>query len=44
MMAITWIREFVSLAGVAMLPFTSGILTAVLPRYLDIMEDDPESM
>jgi len=31
MMAITWIREFVSLAGVAMLPFTSGILTAVLP-------------
>jgi len=31
MMAITWIREFVCLAGEAMLPFTSGILTAVLP-------------
>ena len=31
MMSITWIREFVSLAGGRMLPFTSGILTAVLP-------------
>ena len=31
MMSITWIREFVSLSGGAMLPFTSGILTAVLP-------------
>jgi len=31
MMSITWIREFVSLAGGAMLPYTSGILTAVLP-------------
>jgi len=31
MMAITWIREFVSLAGTSMLPYTSGILTAVLP-------------
>eukprot|EP00090_Calanus_glacialis_P024131 TRINITY_DN37461_c0_g1_i1.p1 TRINITY_DN37461_c0_g1~~TRINITY_DN37461_c0_g1_i1.p1 ORF type:complete len:694 (-),score=252.55 TRINITY_DN37461_c0_g1_i1:136-2217(-) len=31
MMAVTWIREFVTLAGSAMLPFTSGILTAVLP-------------
>jgi len=31
MTAITWIREFVTLAGPAMLPFTSGILTAVLP-------------
>merc|ERR1719430_1196410 len=31
MMAVTWIREFVTLAGAAMLPFTSGILTAVLP-------------
>ena len=31
MMAITWIREFVSLAGSEMLPFTSGILTSVLP-------------
>lgn len=29
--AITWIREFVNLAGPAMLPHTSGILTAVLP-------------
>ena len=27
MMAITWIREFVSLSGSEMLPFTSGILT-----------------
>ena len=31
MTAVTWIREFVTLAGSAMLPFTSGILTAVLP-------------
>ena len=31
MMAITWIREFVSLSGSEMLPFTSGILTSVLP-------------
>ena len=31
MMAVTWIREFVTLAGSTMLPFTSGILTAVLP-------------
>ena len=29
--ALVWIREFVNLAGPEMLPFVSGILTAVLP-------------
>ncbi|XP_021933263.1 protein VAC14 homolog isoform X2 [Zootermopsis nevadensis] len=29
--AITWIKEFVQLSGRVMLPFASGILTAVLP-------------
>lgn len=30
-MAVTWIKEFVTLAGHEMLPYASGILTAVLP-------------
>lgn len=30
-MAITWIKEFVSLAGTDMVPYGSGILSAVLP-------------
>lgn len=29
--AIRWISEFVHLSGSRMLPFTSGILTAILP-------------
>ncbi|XP_025830153.1 protein VAC14 homolog isoform X2 [Agrilus planipennis] len=29
--AITWIKEFVQLSGPTMLPFMSGILTAILP-------------
>ncbi|KAF4520334.1 hypothetical protein B566_EDAN004394 [Ephemera danica] len=29
--AITWIQEFVQLSGKTMLPFTSGILCAILP-------------
>lgn len=29
--AITWIKEFVQLSGPAMLPYMSGIFTAVLP-------------
>ncbi|XP_044266044.1 protein VAC14 homolog isoform X2 [Tribolium madens] len=29
--AITWIKEFVQLSGAAMLPYMSGIFTAVLP-------------
>ncbi|XP_046661939.1 protein VAC14 homolog [Homalodisca vitripennis] len=29
--AITWIKEFVQLAGKEMLPFTSGIMMAILP-------------
>ncbi|KAL1513807.1 hypothetical protein ABEB36_003166 [Hypothenemus hampei] len=29
--AITWIKEFVQLSGRAMLPFMSGIFTAILP-------------
>ena len=29
--AITWIKEFINLAGNLMLPNTAGILTAVLP-------------
>ncbi|GLH02434.1 protein VAC14 homolog [Gryllus bimaculatus] len=29
--ALTWIKEFVNLSGRRMLPFASGILTAVLP-------------
>ena len=37
--SITWIREFVSLAGGAMLPHTSGILTAVLPCLAYDTED-----
>ncbi|WAR12261.1 VAC14-like protein [Mya arenaria] len=32
MEAITWLREFVFLAGRLMLPYTSGILRAILPR------------
>ena len=39
MVSITWIREFVSLAGGAMLPHTSGILTAVLPCLAYDTED-----
>ncbi|XP_012546864.1 protein VAC14 homolog isoform X2 [Bombyx mori] len=31
--AITWLKEFVELAGAAMLPFASGILCAVLPCH-----------
>ncbi|KAJ1524324.1 hypothetical protein ONE63_010831 [Megalurothrips usitatus] len=31
LMAITWIKEFVQLSGRKMLPFASGILTAILP-------------
>lgn len=30
-MAVTWIKEFVALAGHEMLPYASGILSAVLP-------------
>ena len=29
--ALVWVKEFVSLSGRDMLPFASGILTAVLP-------------
>ena len=29
--ALTWIKEFVQLSGRMMVPFASGILTAVLP-------------
>ena len=29
--AITWLKEFVRLSGRTMLPFASGIITAVLP-------------
>lgn len=29
--AICWLREFIQLAGRVMLPYSSGILTAVLP-------------
>lgn len=29
--SITWIREFVNLSGVSMLPYASGILSAILP-------------
>ncbi|XP_021943778.1 protein VAC14 homolog isoform X3 [Folsomia candida] len=31
LMAVTWIKEFVSLAGTDMVPYGSGILSAVLP-------------
>lgn len=31
LMAVTWIKEFVALAGHEMLPYASGILSAVLP-------------
>ncbi|XP_022117353.2 protein VAC14 homolog [Pieris rapae] len=37
--AITWMREFVELSGARMLPFASGILTAVLPPLA--YADDP---
>jgi len=30
-MAVTWIKEFVALAGTEMVPYASGILSAVLP-------------
>lgn len=30
-MAVTWIKEFVALAGSEMVPYASGILSAVLP-------------
>ncbi|KAI8419692.1 hypothetical protein MSG28_008381 [Choristoneura fumiferana] len=46
--AITWIKEFVELAGGAMLPFASGVLAAALPAlaYSDeprrsILHDTP---
>jgi len=39
MMAITWIQQFVQLAGKEMLPYTSGILTAVLPCLAYDTED-----
>jgi hypothetical protein len=29
--AMCWMREFIQLAGRVMLPYSSGILTAVLP-------------
>lgn len=29
--AITWIKEFVQLSGSQMLPYMSGIFTAILP-------------
>ncbi|XP_059478479.1 protein VAC14 homolog [Neocloeon triangulifer] len=31
--AITWVKEFVQLSGPSMLPYTSSILTAVLPCH-----------
>ncbi|GIY11278.1 protein VAC14 homolog [Caerostris extrusa] len=30
--ALTWLKEFIRLAGCALLPYSSGILTAVLPN------------
>jgi len=39
MMAITWIQEFVSLAGKDMIPYTSGILNSVLPCLAYDTED-----
>ncbi|GFS70456.1 protein VAC14 homolog [Nephila pilipes] len=30
--ALTWLKEFVKLAGCSLLPYSSGILTAVLPN------------
>lgn len=30
--ALTWLKEFVRLAGCSLLPYSSGILTAVLPN------------
>ncbi|CAH1116528.1 unnamed protein product [Phaedon cochleariae] len=36
--AITWIKEFVQLSGLAMLPYMSGIFTAVLPCLAYDME------
>nr|XP_049701355.1 protein VAC14 homolog isoform X2 [Helicoverpa armigera] len=37
--AITWIKEFVELAGAGMLPYASGVLCAVLPCLA--YSDDP---
>ncbi|KAF7995537.1 hypothetical protein HCN44_006644 [Aphidius gifuensis] len=31
--AVTWIKEFINLSGKKMLPYTSGILTAILPCF-----------
>lgn len=31
--ALIWVKEFVQLAGVGMLPFTSGILVSILPCF-----------
>lgn len=44
--AMTWMREFIQLAGRVMLPYSSGILTAVLPglsyddRKKSILKDE----
>lgn len=37
--AITWLKEFVTLAGRTMLPFVSGILRAILPRFVTVDMD-----
>ncbi|XP_067131092.1 protein VAC14 homolog isoform X2 [Centruroides vittatus] len=37
--AITWVKEFVSLAGRILLPFASGILAAVLPNLAHSDDD-----
>lgn len=37
--AITWVNEFVKLAGNTLLPFASGILTAVLPNLAQDVEN-----
>jgi vacuole morphology and inheritance protein 14 len=46
-MAVQWILEFIHLSGTQMLPFTSGILVAILPnlafddeRRRHLAEDD----
>lgn len=39
--AITWLKEFVELAGAALLPFASGVLAAVLPCLA--YADDPRN-
>ena len=31
--ALVWLHEFIQLSGVTMLPFASGILTAILPCF-----------